>query len=108
MKIKAFHGTRIANVDSIKEKGLVSKFEGVYLTDSLDSACRWVGMRLMPEDNGQLAVVEVEVEEDDLEEGVDHSPMMVKLFGVGKSLVSPDSIPPEQIVEIHYFQKQTQ
>lgn len=104
MKIRAFHGTAHENIDSIREKGLISKFEGVYLTDSVDSACRWTGMRIQP--GGKLAVIEVEVEEDDLEEGIDHSPRMVTLFGVGKSLVSTESIPPENIIEIHEFQKQ--
>lgn len=106
MKVTLYHGTAHENIESIKEKGLLAKFEGVYLTDSLDSACRWTGMRIQP--GGKLAVIEVEVEEDDLEEGVDHSPMMITLFGVGKSLVSVEAIPPENIIEIREFQKAEQ
>jgi len=101
--MRLFHATAIENVESIKEKGLLSKFEGVYLTDSLDSACRWIGFRLEAMGQDQLAVIEVDVDEETLEEGVDHSPLMVKLFGVGRSLLSIDPIPAEKIKEVHYF-----
>jgi len=103
MKTTLYHATAADNVESIESTGLISKFEGVYLTDSLDSACRWIGFRLQP--GQQLAVVEVEVEEEGLEEGVDHSELMVKMFRVGKSIVSPENIPVECIKEIHYFKK---
>ena len=36
--MKFYHGTKISNVDSIKEKGLMPVFDFVYLTDSIDSA----------------------------------------------------------------------
>jgi len=101
MKVRLFHGTAHENIESIKEKGILAKFGEVYLTNSVDSACRWTGMRLQP--GGKLAVIEVEVEEDELEEGIDHSPMMVTFFGVGKSIVTPNPIPPENIIEIHEF-----
>lgn len=102
-KVTLYHGTAVSNVESIMEEGLKSKFEGVYLTDSKDSACRWVGMRVAAMGGDVVAVIEVEVDEDGLEAGVDHSPLMEKIFGVGKSLLSPASIPPHRIKDVHYF-----
>jgi hypothetical protein len=81
----------------------VSRFEGVYLTDSIESAQRWIGFRLRAQGETLLAVVEVEVDETKLEEGNDHSPFMEQLFGVGKSFLSPKNIPAKKIVEIHLF-----
>ena len=103
-KVRLFHATSAKNAESIKEKGLLSKWEGVYLTDSAESVTRWMGFRLAAMGEPLMIVVEVEVEEKTLVEGCDHSPMMVQLFGVGKSLVSPKSIPPSKIKEIHYYQ----
>ena len=99
--VRLFHGTDYDNLPSILEKGLVSRFEGVYLTDSAESAARWIGFRLRAENKPKMAIIEVEIPEEGLEEGVDHSPMMVKLFGVGKSIVSPKPIPPWSIVNVY-------
>ena len=98
-----FHATSIENVQSIREKGLIAKYGEVYLTDSLDSACRWMGFRLKAIGQDIMAVIEVEADETKLIEGCDHSPMMVQLFGVGKSLVSEKSIPKSRVKKIHYF-----
>ena len=98
-----FHATSIENVQSIREKGLIAKYGEVYLTDSLDSACRWMGFRLKAMGQDIMAVIEVEADETKLIEGCDHSPMMVQLFGVGKSLVSEKSIPKSRVKKIHYF-----
>ena len=103
-KVRLFHATSAKHAESIKKKGLLSMWEGVYLTDSAESATRWMGFRLAAMGEPLMIVVEVEVEEKTLVEGCDHSPMMVQLFGVGKSLVSPKSIPPSKIKEIHYYQ----
>ena len=103
-KVRLFHATSARNEESIREKGLVSKWEGVYLTDTAESAARWIGFRLAAIGEPQMIVVEVEVEEKGLAEGCDHSPLMVQIFGVGKSLVSPKTIPPSKIKEIHYYQ----
>jgi hypothetical protein len=103
-KVRLFHATSAKNAESIREKGLVSKWEGVYLTDSAESAARWMGFRLAAMGEPLMAIVEVEVEEKGLVEGCDHSPIMVQLFGVGKSLVSPKTIPPSKIKEIYYYQ----
>lgn len=102
--MRAFHGTSVGNVISIMEKGLLAKYDGVYLTDSEDSALRWTGFRLRAMGESKIAVIEVEVDEKDLEEGVDHSPMMVQMFGVGKSLVSLESIPPEKIINVNLYE----
>ena len=101
--MRLYHATSANNIESIKKKGLVSQFEGVYLTDSIESAQRWIGFRLRAQGETLLAVVEVEVDETKLEEGTDHSPLMVQLFGVGKSFLSPKNIPAKKIVEIHLF-----
>ena len=101
--MRLYHATSARNVESIQKKGLISKFEGVYLTDSIESAQRWIGFRLQAQGESLLAVVEVEVDETKLEEGTDHSPLMVQLFGVGKSFLSPKNIPAKKIVEIHLF-----
>jgi hypothetical protein len=101
--MRLYHATSANNIESIRKKGLVSRFEGVYLTDSIESAQRWIGFRLRAQGETLLAVVEVEVDETKLEEGTDHSPLMVQLFGVGKSFLSPKNIPAKKIIEIHLF-----
>lgn len=101
--MRAFHATSILNVPSIKKDGLIIKWDYVYLTDSIDSALRWIGFRLQATGEDIIAVIEVEVEESDLEEGMDHSPMMVELFGVGKSWTSSEPIPATSIKEVHLY-----
>ena len=103
-KTRLYHATKTENVQSILDKGLISKWEGVYLTDSIESATRWMGFRLKAMGEQFMSVIEVEVDESKLIEGTDHSPMMVKLFGVGKSLVSIKSIPKSAIKDVHHFQ----
>ena len=60
----------------ISDEGLKAKFDYVYLTDSLDSALRWCAFKLRAQGINQMAVIEVNVNEKELEEGCDHSPMM--------------------------------
>jgi len=101
--MRAYHATSVSNVDSIEENGLVIKWDYVYLTDSIDSALKWMGFRLKATGEDKVAVIEVEVDESKLGEGMDHSPMMVTLFGVGKSWVSEEPIPASAIKEVHLF-----
>jgi len=101
--MRAFHATSVSNVPSIKKDGLIIKWDYVYLTDSIDSALRWIGFRLQATGEKTIAVIEVEVDEEKLEEGMDHSPMMVKLFGVGKSLTSSEPISASSIKEVHIY-----
>lgn len=102
--IRLFHGTSINNVESIKKEGLKAVWEGVYLTDSIESATRWVGFRLATQGEKYVAVIEVEVKMDkNLVEGNDHSQFMVDIFGVGKSLLSLKSIPKSRIVNVFYY-----
>ena len=101
--MKLYHATRTANVPAIQEEGIKPIWDFVYLTDSLDSALRWMGFRFSAMGDETMAIIEVDVDENELGEGVDHSPMMVKLFGVGKSLVSEKTITPDRIREIHYY-----
>lgn len=99
--VTLYHGTSVRNVESIRKQGLKSFFEGVYLTDTLESATRWTSFRLAAFGEKEVAIVEVEVDEKKLEEGNDHSPLMEAIFGVGKSILSPKSIPPKRIKNIH-------
>ena len=104
--MRLFHATSFNNVASIKANGLKPGFDGcVYLTDSIESAQRWIGFRLI--DTDKLCVIEVEVDESKLEAGCDHSELMVTIFGVGKSLTYPELITKKQIKKYHYFQKIT-
>lgn len=101
--MRVFHATSLKNVDSIKESGLQSRFEGVYFTDSLESACRWIGFRLKAVGETVVAVAEVEMKESELQPGTDHSPLMVEIFGVGASFVGPRKIAKSRIKQWHYF-----
>lgn len=100
---RLFHGTSVKNVESIKKSGLISRWEGVYLTDSIESAQRWCGFKLRAQGEDEIAIIEVEVETEGLVEGTDHSEYMVKLFGVGKSILSLESISADKIKEVHLF-----
>lgn len=101
--MRLYHGTSINNVDSIKDQGLKVMWEGVYLTDSIESAKRWIGFRLAATGEKFMSVVEVEVSAKHLSEGNDHSPLMEQFFGVGKSILSLKPIPKSKIKKIHYF-----
>jgi hypothetical protein len=101
--MRAYHATSANNIPSILEEGLKSMWEGVYLTDSEESACRWMGFRLAAVGEPVMAVIEVEVNEYDTVEGMDHSPLMEQIFGVGKSILHPKSIKPEKIINVNYY-----
>ena len=101
--IKLYHGTDADNVESIKEKGLLHRWEGGYLTESEDSALKWMGFRIGAMGKDKIAVVEVEVDEDNLTEGMDHSPLMQSLFGCGNSVVHEGDISPNKIKNINIF-----
>lgn len=98
-----FHATRVDYVDSIQQEGLKPIWDYVYLTDSLESAVRWMGFRLKAIGDTHLAVVEVEVDAKNLEQGTDHSPLMNLIFGVGMSYISHKPIAKSRIKKIHYF-----
>ena len=102
--ITLYHATDGDNEESILKKGILTSFEGVYLTDSEESATRWISFRLKTRGKPKMSVFKVEVEESLLEEGTDHSPMMVQIFGVGKSFVYPKNIPPTSIKEVAQYE----
>ena len=102
-KVKLYHATDADNLGRILMEGLIAKWEGVYLTDSAESAARWIGFRLRITGEEEMAVVEVDVDETKLEEGTDHSPLMVMMFGVGRSLLSVKPIPKSRVKKVHYF-----
>jgi len=99
-----FHATRMENVKSIEKQGLIPVWDFVYLTDSLESALRWMGFRFQAMGDRVMAIVEVEVDPKTLGEGTDHSPMMQSIFGAGKSFISEKKIPKSKIVEVHYYE----
>jgi hypothetical protein len=98
--MRVYHATAVSNVESIREKGLLKVWEGVYLTDSEESAQRWIGFRLKAMGHDKMAIIEAEVNPSILIEGTDHSPIMELIFGVGKSLLSPKAIPASKIKNI--------
>ena len=99
-KVKLYHATDADNLGSILDKGLISKWEGVYLTDSEESAARWIGFRLAAMGKPKMVVIEVLVDDKGLVPGTDHSPIMQTKFGVGKSILSKKSIPPSAISKV--------
>jgi len=97
--MRAFHATAAQNVAPILQFGILRKFEGVYLSDSLEGAANWKA--LVMKDGDRLAIIEVEIDGRKLRNGNDHHPMMQAVFGAGKSLLSLKSIPPSKIVAHH-------
>lgn len=95
-----YHATSEKNLVSILDKGILHKWEGVYLTDSAESAARWLGFRLAAIGESTVIVIEVKVDEKQLSEGCDHSPMMMQIFGVGESIVHDGDINPGQITNV--------
>jgi hypothetical protein len=87
---RLYHATCLNNIPSILDQGLKkSPFEGgVYLTDSEESAVRWVLVRGIQ----NIVVIGVDVEEEKLQPGVDHSPLMQELFGCGESYLHQGDI----------------
>jgi hypothetical protein len=103
-----YHGTSIKNLGSILKKGiLASPFEqGVYLTDSKESALAWMSMRLLTDD---ILVIELTVDDSKIEPGIDHTPLVQKLFGCGESYLYKGDIPPDQLLNyIQYSTKQNE
>lgn len=98
--ITLYHGTSVKNVGSILANGVKQYFEGIYLTDTTESALRWCGFKLHAKGENEVAVIEVKVDPSKLTEGCDHSPMMVQLFGVGKSLLHSGDIPAKNVTNV--------
>ena len=94
-----YHGTDRRNLGSILAKGLLkSVFEGgVYLTDTAESAVAWTAMRVAAAGGSEILVCEVEIDENNLQLGCDHSPAMQEIFGCGESYVHKGDIPTECI-----------
>lgn len=103
MKQSFYHATSVEAAGKIQKEGLKPVFDFVYLTDSLESAQRWMGFRFQAMGHKQFAVVEVSMDPKELEEGTDHSPLMQSLFGAGASFTYDKKISPNKILDIHYF-----
>jgi hypothetical protein len=96
--MRLFHATKLENVPDILKYGLKKSLDGVYLSDSIKGAAKWKAAFVKKK--LEVAVVEVEVDGRKIHEGCDHSPLMQKRFGAGKSFLSPKSIPAKSVKRI--------
>lgn len=94
-----YHATRMENLDSILEQGILpSRIDGiVYLTETPEDAAKFLLIRLVD----PILVLKINVEETDLIETFDHSEVFFKCrcFGCTKP------IPPEDIEDFLKFSK---
>ena len=102
MTQRFYHATSLEAAELIQKEGLKPIWDYVYLTDSLDSARRWMGFRFMVMGVREYAIVEVEMDPTRLRPGTDHSPLMEAIFGTGPSLTYSRRISPKRIRKIHY------
>lgn len=79
---KYFHGTSYSNLLKIIEDGKIkSSIEGiVYLAKTKEDAFKFVALRYMTED---IAVIELELDEKNIEETFDHSSVFFKAKAYG-------------------------
>jgi hypothetical protein len=98
--MKLFHATKIENVPSILKDGLKCSLDGVYLSDTIKGAAKWKAGFV--ETSLDVVVVEVEIDGRKIRKGNDHSPLMQKKFGAGKSFLSHKSIPSKSVKRIHF------
>ena len=96
-----YHATPKSNFNSIVEKGIISRFDGVYCSTSEETAARWICFTRR--DAEQIMVLPFDRPEGDerMTIGIDHSPMMTEMLGVpdeGASYVYGDTVNPRQIV----------
>lgn len=83
--MKLYHATPLSNLESIREYGLHSRYDGVYLATNPVGAARWVGIGK----NEPIAVLEIEVKNlKALHIGQDHHPIMEALYNT-RVYVSP-------------------
>ena len=98
-----YHATSLEAAEKIKSEGLKPIWDYVYLTDTLESAKNWMGFRFQAMGAKGFAIIEVKMDSARLKEGYDHSPLMQVIFGAGASLIYNRRIPPNKIVNIHYY-----
>ena len=92
--MKVYHTTPIKNLESIREYGLHSTYDGIYFSENALSALRWVSLGKA----GQYAVIEIDIKgRTGLKAGTDHAPIMEFLFP-GKVWVS--KIPRHEISKV--------
>lgn len=84
-------------------EGIKQHWEGVYLTDSAESAAKWVGLKLHALGEDSVVVFEVEVEAHKLSDGTDHSPIIHELMGVGESILHEGNISNKKIKNVLEF-----
>lgn len=99
-----YHGTDFDNLGSILDKGLKVHWEGIYLTDDKDSAFKWVAFKLNAIGKKNVLVVEVDVDENLCQPGMDHSPLMQQIFGCGNSILYPEDISSEMILNYYKYE----
>ena len=75
--MKIYHATPIKNLESIREYGLHSNYDGIYFSENAMSALKWVSLGK----GGQYAVIEIDIKgRTGLKPGRDHAPIMEFLF----------------------------
>jgi hypothetical protein len=98
--MRLFHATNLENVPDILKCGLKKSMDGVYLSNSIKGAAKWKAAFVKKK--LEVAVVEVEVDGRKIREGFDHSSLMQKRFGAGKSFLSLKSIPATSVKKFHF------
>ena len=89
--MKFYHATDYENVDSIVDKGLIPGIDGIiYLADSFENAVKFVMLRGYE----RILVCEIDLNEDQVQETFDHSPIFFqcKAYGYSKKIPFYDMI----------------
>tara|TARA_R100000479_G_scaffold175457_1_gene126554 strand:- start:280 stop:636 length:357 start_codon:yes stop_codon:yes gene_type:complete len=94
-----YHATPYENFFSIMEEGIRKSWGGVYCSTDMDTAAKWICFTRAT--SKKIMVLSFKRDSSLMELGIDHSPVMTKMLGVdddSASFVSPDGIPPEDII----------
>ena len=94
-----YHATPYENFFSIVQKGIKKNYDGVYCSTDMDTAAKWISFTRAT--SKKIMVLPFKRDSSLMELGIDHSPVMTKMLGVdddSASFVSPDEIPPEDII----------
>lgn len=91
-----YHATPYENLYSILDEGILAGPDGlVYLTDSPENAIKFLAIRLIED----VAVIQVDLEEDQVEESFDHN----EVFFDCKAYFHEGDINPDNISEVYRY-----
>ena len=102
--IRYYHATPYSNLTSIMMKGIEARFGEVYCSTVQDTAAIWISFtRASQEGADRIAVLPFERPEGDprMSPGMDHSPILCRMFGFPEesaSFVSSETIPNRDIM----------